>query len=145
MEFRRNNKRMINASENINGGESRQSILVVEDEEMLRGLIETVLSTFGYDVKAAGNAEEAVQTWRQHGGEFDLLLTDMILPNGASGSQVAQQLRAERSDLKVVYASGFTSDSIDGPGEKLIEGVNFLQKPYTTHELAKTVRQCLAA
>jgi CheY-like chemotaxis protein len=136
---------MINASENINGGESRQSILVVEDEEMLRGLIETVLSTFGYDVRAAGSAEEAVQTWRRHGGRFDLLLTDMILPDGVSGSQVAEKLKAERSNLKVVYASGFTTDAIDGPGEKLVEGVNFLQKPYTTHELAETVRQCLAA
>jgi CheY-like chemotaxis protein len=134
----------MNSSE-VNNAGSRERILVVEDEEMLRMLIEEVLSTFGYHVHAAGNGEEALQTWHQHGGRFDLLLTDMVLPDGFNGRQIAAQLKAEQSNLKVVYASGFTSDLLDGSQGELVEGVNFLQKPYTTQTLANTVRQCLAA
>jgi two-component system, cell cycle sensor histidine kinase and response regulator CckA len=120
-------------------------ILVVEDEEMLRSMIEMVLRAFGYDVLSAASVEEAEISWRENRGEFDLLLTDMVLPNGGTGKQIADRLKAERADLKVVYASGFTSDTLDVENEKLVEGVNFLQKPYTTQTLAETVRQCLAA
>lgn len=133
----------MNTNEANTVGDKR--ILVVEDEMMLRMMVEEVLRTFGYTVQAASSGEEALQTWRQHEGRFDLLLTDMVLPDGVNGRQIAEQLKAERSTLKVVYASGFTSELIEDVQEELVEGVNFLQKPYTTQTLAQTVRQCLAA
>ena len=132
-----------NAANGLKG--KQESILVLEDESMLRMMIEEVLRTFGYNVQAAASGEEALQTWRQHQGRFDLLLTDMLLPDGINGRQIAEQLKAESANLKVVYASGFTSETLEGIQEELVEGVNFLQKPYTTKTLAQTVRQCLAA
>ena len=120
-----------------------QRILVVEDEMMLRLLVESILNNSGYQVNSAASGEEALNLWRAQNGNFDVLLTDMMLPDGLSGSQIAQQFRAERAGLKVIYSSGFASELLDNASEQLVEGVNFLQKPYTTENLAETVRQCL--
>lgn len=127
----------------LNGSKTIAKILVVEDEEMLRMMVETILQGCGYDVRTAGSADEAIELWRRHEADFDLLLTDMMLPDGISGRQVARQLQTERPDLKVIYASGFSTDTIGDMDEELND-TNFLQKPYTTQALAQTVERSLA-
>ena len=126
-------------------GSGNERILVVEDEAMLRTLVEGVLQHHGYTVCSAASGEEATALWRKQNGKFDLLLTDMMLPDGVTGHQIAQQLRIEHPALKVIYASGFSNDAIQGGGEpELTEGVNFLQKPFSTESLVQTIRDCLS-
>jgi CheY-like chemotaxis protein len=85
---------------------------------------------------------EALNLWGQHKDEIQLLLTDMVLPDGMMGRELAEQLKGEKPKLKVVYTSGYSA-SVVGKGPALVEGVNFLQKPYHPHKLAQTVRDCL--
>lgn len=121
----------------------RKRILVVEDESPLRVLVQSILERDGYQVRDAANGLEALRVWEEQHGEFDLLLTDMVMPEGLSGRELAAQLKAQKPSLKVIYSSGYTPDLL-GPGmEGLCDGVNYLQKPYRPHVLAQTVRACL--
>jgi two-component system cell cycle sensor histidine kinase/response regulator CckA len=120
-----------------------KTILVVEDESPLRSLVQSILRRSGYCVMDAANGVEALQVWEKNRGEFDLLLTDMVMPEGMSGRELAAKLQAQKPNLKVIYSSGYTLDLL-GPGvEGLSDGVNFLQKPYRPQTLAQTVRACL--
>ena len=82
--------------------------------------------------------------WAEHRATIKLLLTDMIMPGGKTGRQLAQELQAAKPALKVIYTSGYSSDyaSADFP---LQEGLNFLQKPYEIERLLNAVRFCLDA
>jgi DNA-binding NtrC family response regulator len=72
-----------------------------------------------------------------------LVLADLVMPGELNGAQVAQRLKAKRPGLKVIYTSGYSAELMgEGIGE-LVEGVNFIQKPYRPHLLAQTIRQCL--
>ena len=124
-------------------GVGNERILVVEDEAMLRMLVEGVLQHHGYTVCSAASGEEATEVWRKQNGQFDLLLTDMMLPDGVTGHQIAQQLRTEHPALKVIYASGFSNDLIEGGERGLTQGINFLQKPFSTQSLVQTIRDSL--
>jgi PAS domain S-box-containing protein len=119
-----------------------ETILVVEDEPSLRELVCSLLRHYGYRVLEASHGKEALQIWRAGASEIDLLLTDMMMPEGMSGWELAGQLRKERPGLKVIYTSGYSVDLLGHHGE-LGEGVHFLPKPYPPHVLAKTVRDCL--
>jgi CheY-like chemotaxis protein len=121
----------------------KQRILVVEDEPPLRALVQSILERNGYRVTDAANGVEALRVWEEHHGEFDLLLTDMVMPEGMTGRELAAKLKAQKPNLKVIYSSGYTPDLL-GPGvEGLCDGVNYLQKPYRPQILAQTVRACL--
>jgi two-component system, cell cycle sensor histidine kinase and response regulator CckA len=121
----------------------KKRVLVVEDEPPLRALVQSILERNGYCVTDAANGVEAIRVWEEHRGEFDLLLTDMVMPQGISGRELAARLKAQKPALKVIYSSGYTPDLL-GPGiEGLCEGVNYLQKPYRPQILAQTVRACL--
>jgi PAS domain S-box-containing protein len=121
-----------------------ETILLVEDEAAVRQLARLVLQRLGYRVLEAASGPAAMAVWRENPAHIDLLLTDVILPGGPSGFQVAQALLAERPDLAVVYMSGFV-----GPAEKhgpeLTAGLNFLPKPYLPTALALIVRGRLDA
>jgi DNA-binding NtrC family response regulator len=80
--------------------------------------------------------------WQQCEGEIDLLLTDMVMPGGVSGHDLAQQLLAKKPSLKVIYTSGYSAEVFRGDFV-LPEGVNFLRKPYRAEELLNAVRQTL--
>jgi two-component system cell cycle sensor histidine kinase/response regulator CckA len=121
-----------------------ETILVVEDEPSLRELVCSLLRHYGYRVLEAGHGKEALQVWQASASEIDLLLTDMMMPEGMSGSELARQLQAERPGLKVIYTSGYSVDLLGRNGELLL-GAYFLPKPYRPHVLAKTVRDCLDA
>jgi CheY-like chemotaxis protein len=97
---------------------------------------------FHYRVLEAINGVEALDVWNQHRDEIHLLLTDLVMPGGISGIELAGQLLETNPKLKVIYASGYSAEvaSKDFP---LKEGVNFLTKPFEAQKLAQTIRNIL--
>jgi PAS domain S-box-containing protein len=119
-----------------------ETILVVEDDPMVRRMLETLLSMGGYQILSAASGGEALQVWRMNHAKVKLLLTDMVMPGGISGKELAETLRRERADLRVLISSGYSSDLISG-GEALPPRTWFLAKPYTPKELMEKVRASL--
>ncbi|MDX1953475.1 MAG: PAS domain S-box protein [Verrucomicrobiota bacterium] len=117
-----------------------ETILLVEDEKPLRLLSRTVLSRLGYKVVEAESGVEALERWKEIRNDVDLLLTDMVMPGGVSGKDLAQFLCNDRKDLKVIFSSGY---SVDLQELDLHEDSNFLPKPYNPDKLAKIIRACL--
>ena len=118
-------------------------ILLAEDEASLNTLAQTILRRLGYTVLAAENGQQALQLWEEHNGEVDLLLTDVIMPL-MSGSELAHELRGRKPNLKVLFMSGYTDDMIASHGVMTGE-TQFLQKPFTSEKLGRTVRDVLDA
>jgi two-component system cell cycle sensor histidine kinase/response regulator CckA len=121
--------------------ETRETILVVDDEVGIRSLVRKILRRQRYNVLEAGSAEEALSTASMYEGRIDLLLTDVMLP-GATGRRLAEQLGETRPGLKVVYVSGFTDDEAVLAGA-FPPGSKFLQKPFTLGALVGKVREAL--
>jgi two-component system cell cycle sensor histidine kinase/response regulator CckA len=119
-----------------------ETILVVEDEAPVRQLVARVLGGLGYRVMVAGTGAEALRTYQEAGLRFDLLLTDVVLPGGMQGTDLARELLARAPDLPVLYISGYARDAIVHSG-RLDAGVNFLEKPFTPDALAAKVRTVL--
>jgi two-component system, cell cycle sensor histidine kinase and response regulator CckA len=116
-----------------------ETILLVEDEPAVRAIIKGSLEKYGYEVLEAGNGLEALALWHAQHERVTLLLTDMVMPVGISGQELAEKLTAQKPALKVIYISGY-SLQVAGRG---LEGVNFLQKPFDGARLAFAVRHCL--
>lgn len=112
-----------------------RTILLVEDEVAVRQLAERLLRRLGYTVLTAANAQEALRVWEGHSKEIDLVLTDMVMPGGLSGRELAARLTSDCPKLSVIFTSGYSVDFQPG-GLKLEEGVNFLAKPYNPESLA---------
>jgi PAS domain S-box-containing protein len=119
-----------------------ETILLVEDDASLRASVRKTLSQLGYRVLEATNGIEALKVWKQDRDEIHLLLTDLLMPGGMTGKQLGKQLLKENPKLKVIYASGYSSE-VAGKDFPLKEGVNFLTKPFQAHKLAQTVRNLL--
>lgn len=119
-----------------------ETILVVEDEPSLRALARNALERYGYCVHEAPSGKAALEVWQQLHGAVDLLLTDMVMPEGVSGRELAERLQADKPLLKIIYMSGYPGD-VAGPDLFLQAGVNFLQKPFSPLKLAETVRAVL--
>jgi PAS domain S-box-containing protein len=120
-----------------------ETILVVEDEDGVRGLVREVLHKNGYSVLQARHGGEAMLLCERHAGRIHLLLTDVVLEQ-MSGHDLALRLCALRPDMKVLYMSGYTDEAIVHHGV-LEPGTAFLQKPFTTEALARKVRSVLDA
>jgi PAS domain S-box-containing protein len=120
----------------------RGTVLLVEDEPGVLELAKTVLQRAGYKVLTARNGQEARRVWAAHRQEIDLLLTDIIMPGGLSGKDLADQFIVEKPDLKVIFSSGYSADVLGADFEDQ-PGCMFLRKPYSPQELALTVQQCL--
>jgi len=119
----------------------RETILLVEDEPMLRELVAKVLKEYDYRVLEAETGVEALKVWEANQGKVDLLLTDMVMPGGIGGAELAQQLRKRKSDLRVIYSSGYSTAV---GGKSLSENdPMFLAKPYRPPQLAQRVRRSL--
>jgi CheY-like chemotaxis protein len=120
----------------------KAKILVVEDEPSLRLLVRKVLERSGFEVLEAASGVAALTLWDEGKPHVDLLLTDMVMPDGMSGRQLAERLKADNPDLKVLYTSGYSTELL-GKDLDLHEGTNFLQKPYPPSKLVETVRNAL--
>jgi len=118
-----------------------ETILLAEDDEMLRPLAKGLLGRLGYTVLEAANAEEALGAAARHHGLIHLLVADVVMP-GASGRELARRLAESRPDTKVLYVSGYTDDAIVRHG-MLEPGLAFLQKPFSPDTLARKVREVL--
>ena len=124
----------------IRGG--KETILVVEDEPLLRDMAQAILEECGYRIHLAGTGREALEVWEKQNGAMDLLLTDMVMPEGMSGVDLAENLLGKQPQLKVIFASGYTVDELS-EGFLAKNNARFLQKPYTRVTLARMVRQAL--
>jgi len=119
----------------------RETILLVEDEPALRELVSAILKNYQYRVLEAETGVQALKVWEENHGKVDLLLTDMVMPGGVGGAELAQQLRRRKSDLRVIYSSGYSSEIV---GKHLSENdAVFLPKPYRPPQLAQRVRKSL--
>jgi PAS domain S-box-containing protein len=121
-----------------------ETILLAEDEPALRKFIVRSLSRLGYKVIEAPDGVQAQALWEQHRREIRLLLTDMVMPEGVGGIELARRLRAQDPALKVIYMTGYNAE-IAGTDSKLTEGLNFIPKPFDQNKLAQTVRAALDA
>ncbi len=121
-----------------------ETILVVEDELPLLKLIGHILESHGYKVLESTTGQAALKTWEQRLRKIDLLLTDMILPDGMTGPELAQILQASKPELKVIYTSGYDAQKL-AEDLALTDGSNFIQKPFHARKLAETVYDCLNA
>jgi signal transduction histidine kinase/ActR/RegA family two-component response regulator len=121
-------------------GRRGECILVVEDDAEVRGYIVETLGELGYDVLEADGANQALQLLRQH-KTVTLLLTDVVMP-GKNGRKLAEEARALSPSLKVLYMTGYSRNAVVHQG-RLDPGVDLIQKPVTTEQLAAAVRQVL--
>ena len=132
------------AETGISGGEhGDESILIVEDDALVREYVVTQISRFGYHSLAAGNAAEALAVI-DRGERIDLLFTDVILPGGMNGRQLATEALKRRPGLKVLYTSGYTENALVHHG-RLDADVLLLAKPYLSSDLARLLRTALAS
>src|SRR2546422_58016 len=118
-----------------------ETILLVEDEAVVRGLARQILEQAGYKVLEASGGEEAVHLTTEHSGAIDLVLTDVVMPK-ASGKEIAELIKSIRPDARVLFMSGYTDEAIVHHGV-LDSGVEFIQKPFTPASLARKVREVL--
>ncbi|MCX6545490.1 MAG: response regulator [Acidobacteria bacterium] len=119
----------------------QETILLVEDERSILTLTQRMLEYWGYTVLAAGTPREALRLARAHTGEIGLLITDVIMPE-MDGQALAMNLAARHPGLKRLFMSGYTGDVIANHGV-LDEGAHFIQKPFSTADLAAKVRMAL--
>jgi len=119
----------------------QETILLVEDDASVRTLIGNYLRGLGYQIIEAVDGIQALEAWPALRDRTDLLLTDMVMPRGITGKDLALALMCEKPSLKVIYLSGYSSElTLD---LALEEGLNYLPKPFAPPTLAKTIRRCL--
>jgi signal transduction histidine kinase/ActR/RegA family two-component response regulator len=121
-----------------------ETILLVEDEQAVRTLTRVVLERYGYTVVEADDGVAAQEVWAEHKNRVALLLTDMVMPEGVNGQELAAKLQAEKPDLKVIICSGYSTE-LAGRELKLRPGQSFLQKPFPPDQLLEAVRKLLDA
>ncbi|WP_439356831.1 CHASE3 domain-containing protein [Bradyrhizobium sp. DASA03007] len=118
-----------------------ETIFVVEDDTLVRNFVTAQLQSLGYKTVAAPDSRAALQLI-EAGQPFDLLFTDIVIPGGMSGRELAEEVAKRRPGLKVLYTSGYTDNAIVHHG-KLDDGVMLLTKPYRRNQLAEMIRKAL--
>lgn len=124
--------------------DGNKTILLVEDEESLRAVVQEMLEALGYTVLAAGCSNEALTLARSHTGKIDLLLSDVLMPPSLDGPELADELARMRPEIKVIFMSGYPTGSIAPDGE-LKPGTVLLPKPFSLRLLAAKLREVLGA
>jgi CheY-like chemotaxis protein len=120
-----------------------ETVLLVEDEEVVRELTQVILERSGYRLLVAPTASEALALAESHGGKIDILVSDVIMP-GLSGPELARRVREMRPDIKTLFMSGYTEELVNADGR--LDGMDgFLSKPFTAEELTRKVAEILAA
>jgi len=121
---------------------AHETILVVEDEPDLRDLVTQLLESRGYKTVSAGTGAQALEQWALHKNNIQLVLTDMVMPDGMTGHALAEQLLAQAPDLPIIYTSGHTRGS-EPLNAGHIDAEQFLGKPYRPAQLFEIVYRCL--
>ncbi len=119
-----------------------EKILLVDDDAMVRDMVVMQLQNLGYSVVSAANGSQALEVLKRESG-FDLLFTDVVMPGGLNGRQLADQARKLNPGLRVIFSSGYADSAVVLHGG-LDQGVHLLNKPYRRSDLAKKVREALA-
>lgn len=122
--------------------QATRTILLVEDDVEVREITRAILRQFGYVVLTAESECQALWLWERHHLEIELLVADMMIPNCATGLDLAKKLRARKPSLKVLITSGFGRE-IGGEETGLLARTPFLQKPYSAQTLMESVTRCL--
>ena len=120
----------------------KETILLVEDEPAVRKLICIMLERRGYQVVTASNGIEALDIWQKKCQSVSLLLTDLVMPGGMSGHELARQLKAVQPNVKTIFISGYSAETA-GKELQLCHGENFVQKPFGADQLLETIRRSL--
>jgi PAS domain S-box-containing protein len=141
---------LVEVPEELTAGEARlagmrgsETVLLCEDEEHIRKLVDTMLTRQGYQVLVAETPDDAVEIARRHPGEINLLLTDVVMPQ-KSGLDLARQVREVRPGIKFLLMSGYTDNRVSSSWV-LEAGTPFLQKPFSAASLTQKVREALGA
>ena len=127
---------ILSGNTTINNGR----ILIAEDEAPVRKLLGDILDRGGYQVAIAEDGPRAESIWKD---DIDLLITDLVMPEGITGYELAKRLRARKPDLKVIYCTGYPPDQFTEE-VKLVEGENLLRKPFTPQSVSAIVRRTLS-
>ncbi len=117
-----------------------ETLLVVEDEEIVRMLLARILGNAGFRVIEAGNGEEALDKFKEH-DDISLVLTDVVMPK-LNGREILAEIRKQKPDMKGIFISGYTADVINSNGI-LEKGIEFITKPIKKGELLKKIREAL--
>jgi PAS domain S-box-containing protein len=121
-----------------------ETIMVVEDDADLRTLIRSVLNRLGYQMIEAPSGVEALRVWEENRDNIQLVLTDLVMPDGVSGIELSRRLRERSPDLKFIFMSGYSPELV-AKKVTLRDGFDFLPKPFRAHELAAILRARLDA
>jgi two-component system, cell cycle sensor histidine kinase and response regulator CckA len=116
-----------------------ETILLVEDDRSLRLAMIQGLRSLGYRVIDAANGYEAIQKWKEHQQQIDLLFSDMVMPEGLTGLDLAETFWDSNPDLKVIISSGYSTETV-GEAKLSTGNIAYLQKPYKIEVMAKTIR-----
>ncbi|HSI12287.1 MAG TPA: PAS domain S-box protein [Chthoniobacter sp.] len=119
-----------------------ETILLVEDEASVRDVTKRMLERHGYTVIDAVNGTEALRIWGEHGHRIQMVFTDLVMPGGIGGRELAEQLRFIQPNLRICFTSGYSAE-LAGGAIRLQEGINFVQKPSSLNEVLDTIRKCL--
>ena len=122
--------------EDLGGSET---VLIVEDDDLLRNFAQKALQSYGYKVVVAENGEDALKVCKEHDGPIHLMITDVVMPK-MGGKEAADRLQPLYPQMKVIYMSGYTDNAIVHHGV-LEPGLNFLEKPFTPEGLARKARE----
>jgi len=127
-----------------NPARGTETILLVEDDAAVRSLTRRLLESFGYQVHEASTGREAFERYKNDLATIDLLLTDLVMPGGLNGRELAERLRLLRPGMKVILLSGYSGEAL-GADTDVVDriGARFLQKPCPWRKLLSEVRQCL--
>ncbi len=120
-----------------------ETILLVEDELPLRNFFSDMLQRCGYTVLEAGSGPAALKIWHINREKIALLFTDIIMPENLNGIDLGRRLRADKPELKIIYTSGYTGNLEDQRNLQLVEGINFIRKPFKPDTLASIIRKNL--
>jgi CheY-like chemotaxis protein len=120
-----------------------ETVLAVEDDDLVRAFVVAQLRSFGYATLEARDGPEALRIV-DGGAQFDLLFTDVVMPGGMNGRQLAREVRQRRPDVRVLFTSGYTENAIVHHGH-LDAGIAMLNKPYRKVDLARKLREVFAA
>jgi CheY-like chemotaxis protein len=108
----------------------------------VRNVLEALFVRRGYRILAAPDAPSAIELWQQHQDEVSLLFTDIVMPGGVNGRELAERLRADRPALKVIYCSGYDANILGGDALN-VPGTRFLAKPFDMRQTVRLVRELL--